>query len=50
MESEELREWEYAKENSRVCLAPLDSKDEQLPIRMFLPVLQNLQPTLRLPI
>ena len=35
--------------NSKVSLGPLDSKAEPLPVRLFIPVLPNLQPTLNLP-
>ena len=36
--------------NSKVYLGPTDSEAEQIPVRLFLPVLKNIQPTLRLPI
>ena len=36
--------------NSKVYMGPLDSKAKPLPVRLFLPVLPNLQPTLSLPI
>ena len=37
-----MKEQESAQVNSKVCLGLLDSKAEQLPIRLFLLVLQNL--------
>ena len=49
MESEEAREHEYAQENNKVCLGLLDSKATQLPVRLFLQVLPDLQPTLSPP-
>ena len=39
---------EYAQVNKRVCLGPIDSKDEPLPVMWFLPVLQGPLPTLNL--
>ena len=44
-----MNEQEYEQVNSKVCLGPLDSKVEQLPARLFLPILPYLQPKLSLP-
>ena len=45
-----MNEQEYAQVNKRVCLGPLDSKVEPLPVMLFIPILPNIQPTLSLPI
>ena len=45
-----MSEQGYEHVNIKVYLGPLDSKDEQLLVRLFLPILQNLQATLHLPI
>ena len=43
-------EQEYAQVNIEVCLGPLDSEAEQLPIKLSLQVLPNLKLTQSLPI
>ena len=45
-----MNEQEYGLVNSKVSLGPLDSNAEPPPVRLFLQVLPNLQPTLSLPI
>ena len=45
-----MNEQGFEQVNRKVYLGPTDSVVEKIPIRMFLPILQNLQPTLHLPI
>ena len=45
-----MNEQEYGPVNSKVSLGLLDLKAEPPPVRLFLQVLPNLQPTLSLPV
>ena len=45
-----MNEQGFEQVNRKVYLGPTDSEVEQLLVRLFLSIIQNLQPTLRLPI